>query len=90
MAGAPLGNDNAKRAKPWRDAIDRAVAQDDGKRLRSIAETLLTLATQGDMTAIRELGDRLDGKPHQSVDVGNPDGTNLFAHVERVIIESKK
>ena len=68
MAGAPLGNDNAKRTKPWRDAIDRALAQDDGKRLRSIAETLLTKAADGDMSAIRELGDRLDGKAMQAIE----------------------
>ena len=64
---APLGNDNAKRTKPWRDAIDRALAQDDGKRLRSIAERLLDKAAEGDMTAIKELGDRLDGRPAQSI-----------------------
>jgi hypothetical protein len=64
---APLGNDNAKRTKPWRDAIDRALAQDDGARLRKIAETLLTKAAKGDMVAIKELGDRLDGKAPQAI-----------------------
>ncbi len=35
------------------------------------------MAEQGDMAAIREIGDRLDGKPAQSVELGGKDGKNL-------------
>lgn len=84
--GAPLGNDNAKRTKPWRDAIDRALAQDDGKRLRAIAETLLTKAADGDMTAIRELGDRLDGRPAQAI-TGADGGPIQLEKIQRVIVD---
>lgn len=66
--GAPLGNDNATKAKPWRAALDRALAQDDGKRLRKAAEMLLNAAAAGEEWAIKEVGDRFDGKPKQSID----------------------
>lgn len=45
------------------NALNRAIAQDDGKRLREAAEQLLTHAADGQPWAIKELADRLDGKP---------------------------
>ena len=68
--GAPLNNNNANaNNRLWADTIRRAVVQSDGERLRRIAEALLTKAEDGDMTAIKELGDRLDGKANLSVDL---------------------
>ena len=66
-SGGQPGNDNATKAKPWRNALDRALAQDDGKKLRSAAEKLLSEAANGEGWAIKELGDRLDGKAIQEV-----------------------
>lgn len=37
------------------------------KRLFNIADRLVTMAEAGDMQAIKELGDRLDGKPAQAI-----------------------
>lgn len=55
-------------SRPWRDALNRVIAQDeDGKKLRAAAEWLLSAAASGDIGAIRELADRLDGKPHQTL-----------------------
>ena len=68
--GAPLGNKRAlgnKGAwgdKPWTDTLRRAIVQQDGKVLRRLAEVLIAKACDGDMAAIREIGDRLDGKAH--------------------------
>lgn len=64
---APIGNQNAKKDKPFADAIKRAIAQDDGDRLRAIAEKLLTMAADGDMQAIKELADRTDGRAPQAI-----------------------
>lgn len=64
--GAPFGNQNNLQNKPFRDAIDRACAQEDGKRLRGAAEKLLNLAEAGEPWAIKELADRVDGRAHQS------------------------
>lgn len=74
MAGAPLGNTNFKDGKIWRDAIKRAVLADDGKRLRAIAEKLLDKASEGDVAAIKELGDRIDGKAAQAVMLAGDEG----------------
>ncbi len=71
--GAPQGNNNAGRNKPFWRAIDRAIVQDDGKRLRDAAEKLLDLAAQGEQWAVRELADRLDGRPAQALTDGNGD-----------------
>ncbi len=76
--GAPLGNDNALKGKPWRDALNRALAQDDEGRLRKAAESLLTLASEGEAWAVKELADRLDGKPQQDTTIANPDGSPLL------------
>lgn len=65
MAGAPIGNKNACKGKVWADALHRAIAQDQGKRVRLAAEKLLDEASRGQQWAIRELADRLDGRPRQ-------------------------
>ena len=52
----------------FRATLDRAIAQDDAKRLRQCAETLLDLAAAGDLQAIAMIADRLDGKPKQTMD----------------------
>lgn len=69
MAGAPEGNTNSsKNNRLWAETIRRAVVQSDGKRLRKIAEALLDKAAEGDIAAIKELGDRLDGKSTQAIE----------------------
>jgi hypothetical protein len=65
---APKGNVNALKNKPFAEAINRAIAQDDGNRLRAIAEALLTKAADGDIGAIKEFADRVDGKVMQQVE----------------------
>jgi len=63
--GRPIGSVN--REKPFNDAL-RIALRGDPLRLRRIAEKLATLAEEGDLAAIRELADRLDGKPAQVID----------------------
>jgi hypothetical protein len=73
--GAPLGNQNAAKAKRWAAAIDRALdrrAQEKGLRdaqeaLDQLAEQFLLAVEKGDISAFRELGDRLEGKPAQAI-----------------------
>lgn len=71
--GAPKGNQNAARGRVWREAIDRAIKR-DRKALDNVARALLTAAQAGDMQAIKELGDRLDGKAVQAIEASGPDG----------------
>jgi hypothetical protein len=63
--GRPIGSSN--REKPFNDAL-RIALRGDPLRLRRIAEKLAMLAEEGDLAAIRELADRLDGKPAQVID----------------------
>lgn len=66
--GAPAGNINASSDRSFISALNRAIAQDDGVRLRAISEKLLDKAADGDLTAINMVADRLDGKPKQAVE----------------------
>ena len=77
--GAQPGNTNAAKGTPWRHAINRAIAQGDPEKLRRIADALLTKAEEGDIQAIKELGDRLDGKSSQPVDASG-DITIMDSH----------
>ncbi len=76
MAGAPVGNKNAVKSKPWAEAIDRAIKR-DRDALDRLARKLIAMAAEGDMTAMKELGDRLDGKPKQQVEMSGEDGGPL-------------
>jgi hypothetical protein len=75
---APVGNQNAARAKTWRAAIERALERRTKSRTDGIAEIdaladqLLTLVAQGDLAALKEFGDRIDGKPAQTIG-GDPE-----------------
>ncbi len=69
--GAPKGNTNATKSKPWQDALRKISMRptgeldDEGKekrKLEKIAETVVEAAIKGDLQAAKEIGDRLDGK----------------------------
>lgn len=78
MAGKPRG---PKSDKLWSDAVRMAVLREDIsegqkiKRLNIIADNLVRLAMEGDMQAIKEIGDRIDGKAKQMVEGPNDDGS---------------
>jgi hypothetical protein len=69
--------------KAWRDAIRVAVmrAHEDpkkGKKLAALADALVTAGLDGDVSALKEIGDRLDGKVPQAV-TGNDGGPIALA-----------
>lgn len=76
--GAPVGNKNAAKAKQWQAAIERALDQrgagDRHVALADLANRLLEQCAAGEGWALKELGDRLDGKPAQTIagDAANP------------------
>ena len=47
--------------------MEIASAGEDRKALRDVAKALIDKAISGDVTAIKELGDRLDGKVPQAI-----------------------
>jgi len=74
---------NKGKDKPFRDALRMEIAalgEDDPKALRGLARNLLTLASGADgLQAIREIADRLDGKPAQAVEMS---GNLALSHEE--------
>jgi hypothetical protein len=76
--GGQPGNQNAARGRVWRDAINRALAKRSGvdriAAIDALAEKLLANCDAGDMQALKELGDRLEGKAIQQTEVSGPEG----------------
>jgi hypothetical protein len=79
MAAAP-GNQYARKAKDWENALRRALDRyakgevQSGMALAAIAERVVEKALEGDAKAIEEIANRLDGKPSQSTELSGPDG----------------
>lgn len=63
--------------KIWADALLRAAkrltnqktSNKPTQRLERLADTVVKLALKGDMSATREIGDRLDGKATQQINL---------------------
>ena len=66
---APKGNKNAAGKREWSSAIRKRVVQ--RKAMDELADKLIDKALDGDHQALREIGDRLEGKSVQSVGNAN-------------------
>lgn len=86
---APLGNKNATKNRPWADAVNRALLANDGQKLRALADKLIDRALEGDVSALKEIGDRVDGKPAQML-IGDADNPLVFQEVVRAIVDPKE
>jgi len=76
MAARNTPSKGGKPDKLMRDALILELHQEaqdaDGtmtKKLRQIARKLVDKAIEGDVPAIKEINDRVDGKPHQTTEV---------------------
>jgi hypothetical protein len=73
MMPGTAGNQNAKKAKRWEHAIKRALARSVNSNidagLDALADKVVSMAMAGDQWAIGEIGNRIDGKPRQQVEV---------------------
>jgi hypothetical protein len=69
--GGQPGNQNARKAKLWTDAVKRAISRkaagDLNGGLDKLADKLVDAAEKGEQWAVIELGNRLDGKPAQAI-----------------------
>lgn len=77
--GAQPGNRNAKKGALFRDALHKALVRDKGS-LERIVSALVARACEGDLAAIKEIADRLDGKPSQAI-TGSDDAPSAFTFV---------
>jgi len=63
---APKGNKNSTVEKRiWSKIVRKLAVQEDYSKLHRVANALYEKAAEGDVSAIKELGDRLDGKSMQ-------------------------
>lgn len=79
--GAPKGNQYAKNKvsswgeRPFKDALNRLMKQDK-PCLSNLARKLIEQAESGEGWALKEIADRLDGKPSQQVIGPEDDGSH--------------
>jgi hypothetical protein len=66
--GGQPGNTNGTKGKLWLEALNRHVTQNP-QALRAAASAIFKKAEEGDIAAIKEIGDRLDGKAVQAVEM---------------------
>ena len=86
--GGQPGNKNATKNKAWEETLRRALLANDGQKLRSLAEKLIERAEGGDVTALKEIGDRIDGKPSQQVQLqGDPDNPVVVEKIVREVVK---
>lgn len=77
---APQGNQNAAEGKRFKLALQAALEKrgtDKVQALQAVADKLIEGALDGNIHAIREVADRLDGKPAQAVNLGDHEGNAL-------------
>ena len=67
-----IGNQKAVKAKRWRTSIAKRI--DALQAMDALADALITEALTGNITALKEIGDRLDGKSVQGIELGGIDG----------------
>ena len=90
--GGQIGNKNNAKGKDWQDALRKAMIQYEsadvpqGQALFKIATKVVQQALEGDPTAWQEIGNRLDGKPAQALQLSSDDDKPLFQAIKMVIV----
>ena len=65
--------------------MELAAAGDNMKKLREIARAHIEKAAAGDMAAIKDLADRLDGRPAQVLEHSGPDSQPIAKIVHEIV-----
>ena len=81
-AEANLGNNHSNKInRLMNDTLKRILIQNEALRARSIAEALVTKAEDGDVSAIKEVFDRMDGKVVQESKISGDADAPLLIQV---------
>src|SRR5215472_6169822 len=76
-----------QRDKPYREVLrmELAAAGEGMKKLREIARVHIARCEAGDMQAIKELANRLDGRPAQMLEHSGPDSNPIEKIVREIV-----
>ena len=94
--GGQEGNNNAGKNKAWKTALNKVLRdynQGKGSKvenywaLQKIGEKLVDLALEGDMQAIKEIGDRVDGRPAQTTEIVGDSDLPLVTKVVMEVVD---
>lgn len=94
--GGQPGNRNGAKGKDWQDALRKAMIQyeskergvEQGQALYKIATKVVEQALDGDPVAWQEIGNRMDGKPAQSVQLSGDEDKPLFTAIKMLIVNN--
>lgn len=81
QSGNPGGR---RKEKVWRNAIERAIKRSSKEGMQvvdELADALIQAALEKDVSALKEIGDRLDGKVPQALIGGDEDDAPVSLQV---------
>jgi len=87
--GNTLGQGNRKKMLVT-EHIQRAIVQDDAKRLRQGIEIVLDQAATGDLQALTYIRDTIQGKPAQAVTVSGDDDAPIVSLIKMVVVNANQ
>lgn len=82
-----IGNQNAKKGKLFAEQLRKVLVQDDALKLRAIAKKLADAAEEGEPWAVKEIMDRIDGKPHQSTSIEDGEGNPILTNIQVTFVK---
>src|SRR3972149_4018542 len=62
LSHAMRGNQNKSPARPFSDTLRTVLFADSKKRMNAVVHALVAKAEEGDIPAIKEIADRIEGK----------------------------
>jgi hypothetical protein len=84
VSGNPGG---LEKQKLFRRALRECLSVEEAKE---IARKVIAMAKAGDLMAVNIVADRLDGKPHQSVEITDDRSTNLAERLEQILAAAQE
>lgn len=92
QALAEINLDGRKTRTPFADALRLAIMRTKGDKIQlaRVAEALVRKAARGDIAAIKEIADRLDGKAVQAVNLGGPNGEAIPTGIAVMFVGGKE
>ena len=87
IAESMKGNVNAKKGKLFYDQLRKVLVQEDALKLRAIATKLVEAAEDGEPWAVKEIMDRMDGKPIQAQEITGADGAEFVKGIGFMFVD---